>query len=404
MNTDRLKWMTDKLLGTWEVRTRSKIHGPLQKQLWISCSYDCPPPNQPNRLDPEIEAFPTTMLGHDMDLVVRRGEKYQYCGHKVAVFFFFGKGIDEQVRTSAIEALGDFQSSLGVLYEENQDLYSRREAEWQWMHTQGHPPGQPSTQTNAQSTPASGLCVIETLPSLPNARAPSQRSTKKPPLKVSDVTFIEEHYYQTPYCSELVSLINGSGDHSQILWVYDPFGNTRKTSVLRYLEYHMGVEALPYAGSYKDFCKFARSYAGARTYGVDIPKFCNPSNNGERRKFARFIAGLESLKDGITFDGRGAMREAKMDRPHLFIFSTCKPIFDAATVERWRVVTITYRLEFEDITKSILEEHDADMRIRMTQYDMKQALEAFSLRKRTAKAISDQIQLDLDGPAKRREM
>ena len=144
MNTDRLTWMTDKLLGTWEVRTRSKIHGPLQKQLWISCSYDCPPPNQPNHLDPEIEAFPTTMLGHDMDLVVRRGGKYQYCGHKVAVFFFFGKGIDEQVRTSAIEALGDFQSSLGVLYKENQDLYSRREAEWQWMHTQRHPPRQPS--------------------------------------------------------------------------------------------------------------------------------------------------------------------------------------------------------------------------------------------------------------------
>ena len=212
---------------------------------------------------------------------------------------------------------------------------------------------------------------------------------KSPPLlKVSDVTFVEEHYHQYPYCADLVQLIKSGVDPRDIVWIYDEYGKCAKSAVLAYLEYHLGLETLPYCDNYKDFMQFAHGFSGKRAYAVNVARGCAPTNVKERREFGQFIGGLESLKDGWLFDTRNVAKKDRMHRPHVIVFANCKPIFDQATMDRWKIFRITADMKFEDATVEIIEEWKVWRDAKRKEHDYKEALRLDSLRKRYHKAIT----------------
>ena len=198
---------------------------------------------------------------------------------------------------------------------------------------------------------------------------------KKPPqVKVSDVTFIEEHYHQYPYCHELVEIIKGVADPRDILWIFDKHGKCAKSAILAYLEFHTGLESLPYCDNYKDFMQFAYGFVGKKAYAVSVSRGLAPSNHKERREFAQFIAGLESVKDGQVFDTRNAAKKDRMHRPHVIVFANCKPIFAQATLDRWKIMRINPMMRLEDCTHEVISDWKEWRDIKRQQYDYKEAL------------------------------
>lgn len=199
-------------------------------------------------------------------------------------------------------------------------------------------------------------------------------SEKDPPKqKISDVTYIEKNLHTMPFISELRAILEGPIDPREIVWVYDRMGNSRKSAVLAYLDYHGLIETLPFVDNHKDLLQFAHGFANKRAYGINIARGCAPKDDKERKEFASFIAGLESLKDGFVYDIRHTPKKERMERPHEIVMANCLPIFDSATRDRWRILTITANMRFEDITQQVLHDHDMYMEQRRMDWDRKEA-------------------------------
>ena len=208
-------------------------------------------------------------------------------------------------------------------------------------------------------------------------------SIKEPPsLKSSDVTFIERIYDTLLWLHEMVNIVKGSIDPRTIYWVYDPTGNGCKSAAQRYLSYHKLVELIPFVENHKDLLQFAHGYSHKRAYCVNIARGCAPKDDKERKEFASFIAGLESLKDGFVFDIRHNPKKEEMERPHLIVFANCKPIFDSATRDRWQILEIDSELKFVNVTQQVLEEHDAYMERKRSEWDMKNIMKEIRLKRK----------------------
>lgn len=196
-----------------------------------------------------------------------------------------------------------------------------------------------------------------------------------PPLKVSDVSYIEENMHALPFLTQLIEWLKGPVDPRIIWWVFDHVGNSRKSSVLAYLTFHGLIEVLPFVDNHKDLLQFAHGFAHKKAYAVNVARGCAPKDDKQRKEFASFIAGLESLKDGFVYDIRNTPKKDQMERPHLLVFANCKPIFDAATRDRWLILRVTSDMRFEDITGETLEEHDTFMEDRRRVWDQKEAMQ-----------------------------
>ena len=59
------------------------------------------------------------------------------------------------------------------------------------------------------------------------------------------------------------------------------------------------------------------------------------------------MKGIECLKDGEVFDMRYGAKLKTFERPHVMVFANCKPIFDAATSDRWNIFEIDHEPTLE---------------------------------------------------------
>ena len=192
-----------------------------------------------------------------------------------------------------------------------------------------------------------------------------------PPLKTSDVSYIESCLHELPFLQELIKMLEAPIDPRQIIWIYDEIGNSKKSASQAYLSYKGLLEILPFVDNHKDLLQFAYGFAHKRAYGINIARGCAPKDDRERKEFASFIAGLESLKDGFVYDIRNYAKKEYMERPHVVVFANCKPIFDSATRDRWKLLRINECMEFQDITEQVLKDHDAYMAMRRVEWDRK---------------------------------
>ena len=203
-----------------------------------------------------------------------------------------------------------------------------------------------------------------------------------PPIKVSDVAYIESNMHALPFVAELKEWLEGPVDPRAIWWVCDQVGNSKKSSTIAFLAFHGLVEVIPFVDNHKDLLQFAYGFAHKKAYAINVARGCAPKDDKERKEFASFIAGLESLKDGFVYDIRNHAKKEQMERPHILVMANCKPIFDAATRDRWRILRIGSNMRFEDITAETLAEHDAFMEHRRQRWDEIEAIQTMRHKRR----------------------
>ena len=197
---------------------------------------------------------------------------------------------------------------------------------------------------------------------------------KPPPLKTSDVDYIERSQDQLPFYGELREYLTGAVDPREILWVYDHLGKSFKSAVQAKLAFDGLLEILPFVENHKDLLQFAYGFSHQKAYCVNIARGCAPKDDRERKDFASFIAGLESLKDGFVYDIRNFPKKEMMERPHVVVFANCRPMLDSATRDRWRIVCINEQMQFENITASVLQDHDSYMAQRRIEWHKKKTM------------------------------
>lgn len=179
---------------------------------------------------------------------------------------------------------------------------------------------------------------------------------KEPPReKTTDVQYIEDTG-MPPYGKVFEEMFDGPVHPREIWWVADRKGNSKKSAVLQTLYYKEKAMSLPMVGNCKDFLQFAYGYKRHKSYIINIQRALSWATPQERKEFAGFIAGVESLKDGYVYDTRNTARQAFFSRPHVLVFANQLPMFDDASLDRWRIFDISEG-ELVEQTDQVLEEH-----------------------------------------------
>jgi hypothetical protein len=136
-----------------------------------------------------------------------------------------------------------------------------------------------------------------------------------PPLKTSDVSFIEAAGLP-PWAIDMTAILKGPVDPRKIYWISHTKGNGKKSAIAQYWQYHGLAEMLPYVNSYKDFLQFSHGYAHRSAYCINLARAIGFANDREKHEFGQFLGALESLKDGFVYDCRNSPKKEMMDRPH----------------------------------------------------------------------------------------
>ena len=192
-----------------------------------------------------------------------------------------------------------------------------------------------------------------------NSRVAGPWTIAAPPmLRVSDVSYIEENLHKLPFARDLIARIKGPICPRTIIWIVAP-GKDSKSALQAYMQYHGLIEVLPFVRDHKDLLQFAYGFCHKRAYCVNVPAGCSHRTEKDRLDFVAFIAGLESLKDGFTYDLRHYAKKEQMERPHVVAMGNCEPILDAATPDRWCIFTIDSEMRFVDITQECWDRHNA---------------------------------------------
>ena len=75
-----------------------------------------------------------------------------------------------------------------------------------------------------------------------------------------------------------------------------------------------------------DIMEFAHSFPAQKAYIIDMPR------GMKKDKLADFYAGLESIKNGVTYDKRYVGKKRRMDRPQIMVFTNSLPVAPVAPI------------------------------------------------------------------------
>lgn len=152
--------------------------------------------------------------------------------------------------------------------------------------------------------------------------------TEKPPLTRQLQKFMEYSFYGW---QELAyGLLQQEDDRWIHLWL-DPSGNMGKSIFVEFVEYQgVGFE-MPPMRHMEDIMQFAHSFPPQKAYIIDMPR------GMKKDKLADFYAGLETIKNGVTYDKRYVGKKRRMDRPQILVFTNSLPAFELMSRDRWRV-------------------------------------------------------------------
>lgn len=159
---------------------------------------------------------------------------------------------------------------------------------------------------------------------------------EKPPLTRQLVKFMEHEFYS--WQRRMFEIVQIEDDRS-IHLVYDAIGNVGKSIFLEFLEYQGMAFEMPPMRMMEDIMEFAHSFPPQKAYIIDMPR------GMKKDKLADFYAGLESIKNGVTYDKRYVGKKRRMDRPVVVVFTNMLPAFELMSLDRWRVHVMTPDLD-----------------------------------------------------------
>lgn len=181
----------------------------------------------------------------------------------------------------------------------------------------------------------SGACTTFNYVMKNDTRVEGPYSDKDPPEKVPTRQLVEfmtkEMYGWQKWLIDSAQEV----EDRKIKVVLDHNGNTGKSIMCEYLEFHdLGVE-LPPMSSAEDLLQAVFGIGEHKCYLIDMPR------GMKKDRLASFYAGLESLKNGTVYDKRYAFKKLRMSRPQVFVFSNTMPDLSLLSIDRWSIFQVT---------------------------------------------------------------
>jgi len=125
-------------------------------------------------------------------------------------------------------------------------------------------------------------------------------------------------------------------DDRKITLIYDPNGNSGKTSIINLLEYKEIALYVPPVDSMKDMSQYICCFETRRCYCIDLPR----AMKKDKKALRGIYSGIELLKDGRMFDTRYAAKSRRIDCPQIMVFCNDLPDFDMLSNDRWEILEI----------------------------------------------------------------
>ena len=153
--------------------------------------------------------------------------------------------------------------------------------------------------------------------------------------------FMEMEMY--PWQRDLIAFLRTTDDR-KILCIVQPSGAVGKSILAEYCEYVDLAYDLPPMNDMQDIMQCVNSLpkSALKAFIIDMPKAM------KKDKLGPFFAGLECLKNGVSYDKRYAFKKRRFDRPHVILFTNTKPDTDMLSADRWDFRSIV-DLELKDI-------------------------------------------------------
>lgn len=126
-------------------------------------------------------------------------------------------------------------------------------------------------------------------------------------------------------------------DARRVNVVYDPVGNSGKSTFVRYCMCYGLGQILPFCNDYKDVMRMVMDMPDSKCYFMDMPRAIN-----KERLFGLY-GGIESVKGGYAYDDRYHFKQKLFDPPNVVIFTNKYPDEDLLSRDRWRIWEIIDR-------------------------------------------------------------
>ena len=184
------------------------------------------------------------------------------------------------------------------------------------------------TSTNVHKSPKTFAYVTKEDTRIDGPWDDTSLVQEKPPLTRQLQRFMENEFY--PWQDTCYKLVQEEDDR-WIHLIFDEVGNVGKSVFLEFLEYQGLAFEMPPLRHMEDIMEFAHSFPAQKAYIIDMPR------GMKKDKLADFYAGLESIKNGVTYDKRYVGKKRRMDRPQIMVFTNSLPVFELMSMDRWRI-------------------------------------------------------------------
>lgn len=116
--------------------------------------------------------------------------------------------------------------------------------------------------------------------------------------------------------------------------IFDPNGHEGKSIFCEHLEYIGVAEEIPPYRLMDDIFQWVYCRPKKKCYLIDMPR------GMKKDKLGDFYAGIEVVKNGVSYDKRNFAKKERFDRPRIFVFTNMLPCFDLMSKDRWKIWTI----------------------------------------------------------------
>lgn len=150
--------------------------------------------------------------------------------------------------------------------------------------------------------------------------------------------FVPDHIKQTSTLLPWQQFIVDSGkvfERRRVNYIIQPQGNVGKSILVGWIRaYHPEYRVLPPVNDCKDLLRMVDNQPKGKMYVFDMPK------SMKQDKLSGFYAGVETLKDGYSYDDRHKFHETVFNPPVIWIFSNTEPNLNALSRDRWNFYNI----------------------------------------------------------------
>lgn len=121
--------------------------------------------------------------------------------------------------------------------------------------------------------------------------------------------------------------------------IYDPNGHEGKSIFCEHLEYIGVAEEIPPYRLMDDIFQWVYCRPKKKCYIFDMPR------GMKKDKLGDLYAGIEVVKNGVSYDKRNFAKKERFDRPRIFVFTNVLPSFHLMSMDRWKIWTINSEKE-----------------------------------------------------------